>query len=123
VVQQLTDEPQRASAWCSASPTCITACCATARSESAAAVHAGHYIVEANMRKKKFDFYPGLPLKNAYPFTLEDIVCGVDEAGRGPLAGPGLRGRRDPRIRRVRSTGLRDSKKLSAERAATSWRR
>ena len=39
------------------------------------------------MRKKKVNFYPGLK-KNALPFTLEDIVCGVDEAGRGPLAGP-----------------------------------
>ena len=39
------------------------------------------------MRTKKVNFYPGLK-KNALPFTPEDIVCGVDEAGRGPLAGP-----------------------------------
>ena len=39
------------------------------------------------MTKKKFNFYPGLPPR-LRPFTDADIVCGVDEAGRGPLAGP-----------------------------------
>ena len=65
------------------------------------------------MRKKKFNFYPGL--KAPYPFTLEDIVCGVDEAGRGPLAGPVYAAavilNPDHPIE-----GLRDSKKLTAER-------
>jgi len=63
------------------------------------------------MRKKKFDFYPGLASKNR-PFTLEDIVCGVDEAGRGPLAGPVYAAAviLDP-ARPIE--GLRDSKKLS----------
>lgn len=43
------------------------------------------------------------------------VVCGVDEAGRGPLAGPVFAAAviLDPR-RRIR--GLRDSKQLSAER-------
>ncbi|MGZ8291694.1 MAG: ribonuclease HII [Telluria sp.] len=66
------------------------------------------------MSKKKVNFYPGLK-KNAYPFTLEDIVCGVDEAGRGPLAGPVYAAavilHPDRPIE-----GLRDSKKLTAER-------
>ncbi len=66
------------------------------------------------MRTKKVNFYPGLK-KNAYPFTPEDIVCGVDEAGRGPLAGPVFAAavilHPDRPI-----DGLRDSKKLSAER-------
>jgi ribonuclease HII len=66
------------------------------------------------MRKKKFDFYPGLPAKNR-PFTLEDIVCGVDEAGRGPLAGPVYAAAviLDP-ARPIE--GLRDSKKLTEAR-------
>ncbi len=66
------------------------------------------------MTKKKINFYPGLK-KNALPFTLDDIVCGVDEAGRGPLAGPVFAAAviLDPR-RPIE--GLRDSKKLSAER-------
>jgi ribonuclease HII len=66
------------------------------------------------MRKKKIDFYPGLKPKDR-PFTLEDIVCGVDEAGRGPLAGPVFAAAviLDP-LRPIE--GLRDSKKLSAER-------
>jgi ribonuclease HII len=66
------------------------------------------------MRKKKFDFYPGLPAKNR-PFTLEDIVCGVDEAGRGPLAGPVYAAAviLDPG-RPIE--GLRDSKKLTEAR-------
>jgi len=68
------------------------------------------------MRKKKVNFYPGLK-KNALPFTLDDIVCGVDEAGRGPLAGPVVAAavilHPDRPIE-----GLRDSKKLTAERRA-----
>jgi ribonuclease HII len=66
------------------------------------------------MRKKKFDFYPGLPTRNR-PFTLEDIVCGVDEAGRGPLAGPVFAAAviLDP-ARPIE--GLRDSKKLTEAR-------
>jgi ribonuclease HII len=66
------------------------------------------------MTKKKINFYPGLK-KNAYPFTPDDVVCGVDEAGRGPLAGPVFAAavilHPDRPI-----DGLRDSKKLSAER-------
>jgi ribonuclease HII len=66
------------------------------------------------MRTKKVNFYPGLK-KNALPFTPEDIVCGVDEAGRGPLAGPVFAAavilHPDRPI-----DGLRDSKKLTAER-------
>ena len=67
-----------------------------------------------NMRKKAVDFYPGLPAKNR-PFTLEDIVCGVDEAGRGPLAGPVFAAAviLDP-ARPI--DGLRDSKKLTEAR-------
>jgi ribonuclease HII len=66
------------------------------------------------MTKKKINFYPGLK-KSQYPFTAEDIVCGVDEAGRGPLAGPVYAAAviLDPR-RPIE--GLRDSKKLTAER-------
>ncbi|MFL6636440.1 MAG: ribonuclease HII [Massilia sp.] len=66
------------------------------------------------MTKKKFDFYPGLPPRHR-PFTLEDIVCGVDEAGRGPLAGPVFAAAviLDP-ARPIE--GLRDSKKLTEAR-------
>jgi ribonuclease HII len=66
------------------------------------------------MRKKKFDFYPGLPPRNR-PFALDDIVCGVDEAGRGPLAGPVYAAAviLDP-ARPIE--GLRDSKKLTEAR-------
>jgi ribonuclease HII len=66
------------------------------------------------MTKKKINFYPGLK-KSEYPFTVDDIVCGVDEAGRGPLAGPVFAAAviLDPR-RPIE--GLRDSKKLTAER-------
>jgi len=66
------------------------------------------------MRKKKIDCYPGLPVKGR-PFTLDDIVCGVDEAGRGPLAGPVYAAAviLDPR-RPIE--GLRDSKKLTGAR-------
>ena len=66
------------------------------------------------MRKKKIDCYPGLPAKGR-PFTPDDIVCGVDEAGRGPLAGPVYAAAviLDPR-RPIE--GLRDSKKLTGAR-------
>jgi ribonuclease HII len=66
------------------------------------------------MSKKKFDFYPGLPPRNR-PFTVADIVCGVDEAGRGPLAGPVFAAAviLDPK-RPIE--GLRDSKKLTEAR-------
>ncbi|WP_296948941.1 ribonuclease HII [uncultured Massilia sp.] len=66
------------------------------------------------MRKKTFDFYPGLAPKNR-PFTLDDVVCGVDEAGRGPLAGPVFAAAviLDP-ARPI--AGLRDSKKLTGAR-------
>lgn len=66
------------------------------------------------MSKKKFDFYPGLPTKGR-PFTLDDVVCGVDEAGRGPLAGPVFAAAviLDP-ARPIE--GLRDSKKLTEAR-------
>ncbi|WP_083684755.1 ribonuclease HII [Massilia putida] len=67
-----------------------------------------------NTRTKAVNFYPGLPVKNR-PFTLEDIVCGVDEAGRGPLAGPVFAAAviLDP-ARPIE--GLRDSKKLTEAR-------
>jgi ribonuclease HII len=66
------------------------------------------------MRKKAVNFYPGLK-KNALPFGADDIVCGVDEAGRGPLAGPVFAAAviLDP-LRPI--DGLRDSKKLSEAR-------
>ena len=66
------------------------------------------------MTKKKVNFYHGLK-RNALPFTPEDIVCGVDEAGRGPLAGPVFAAAviLNP-LRPI--DGLRDSKKLTAER-------
>jgi ribonuclease HII len=66
------------------------------------------------MTKKKINFYPGLK-KNAYPFTPEDIVCGVDEAGRGPLAGPVFAAAVILHPGRP-IDGLRDSKKLTAQR-------
>ncbi|MGH8853335.1 MAG: ribonuclease HII [Telluria sp.] len=66
------------------------------------------------MSKKKFNFYPGLPPR-LRPFTDADIVCGVDEAGRGPLAGPVFAAAviLDP-ARPIE--GLRDSKKLTEAR-------
>jgi ribonuclease HII len=66
------------------------------------------------MSKKKFDFYPGLAARGR-PFTAVDIVCGVDEAGRGPLAGPVYAAAviLDPK-RPI--DGLRDSKKLTEAR-------
>ncbi|PYD86526.1 ribonuclease HII [Pseudomonas syringae pv. pisi] len=58
--------------------------------------------------------YPGLPPR-LRPFTELDIVCGVDEAGRGPLAGPVFAAAviLDP-LRPIE--GLRDSKKLTEAR-------
>lgn len=63
------------------------------------------------MKPKKANLYPGLPTRGR-PFTVDDIVCGVDEAGRGPLAGPVFAAAviLDPR-RPI--DGLRDSKKLT----------
>ena len=71
-------------------------------------------LTSKTMRKKKFDFYPGLPARNR-PFTAADIVCGVDEAGRGPLAGPVYAAAviLDPAHP---IEGLRDSKKLTEAR-------
>jgi ribonuclease HII len=64
--------------------------------------------------KKKVNLYPGLPPR-LRPFTDADIVCGVDEAGRGPLAGPVFAAAviLDPR---KPIEGLRDSKKLTEAR-------
>lgn len=48
----------------------------------------------------------------------EAAICGVDEAGRGPLAGPVVAAacRIAPKaIRRVEALGVRDSKRLTAE--------
>lgn len=66
------------------------------------------------MSKKRVNLYPGLPPR-LRPFTDADIVCGVDEAGRGPLAGPVFAAAviLDPK-RPIE--GLRDSKKLSEAR-------
>jgi ribonuclease HII len=66
------------------------------------------------MSKKKINFYPGLPPR-LRPFTAEDIVCGVDEAGRGPLAGPVYAAAviLDPK-RPIE--GLKDSKQLTEKR-------
>jgi ribonuclease HII len=57
--------------------------------------------------------YPGL--FDELPFSLDEIICGVDEAGRGPLAGPVFAAAviLDP-ARPI--DGLRDSKKLSQAR-------
>jgi ribonuclease HII len=59
------------------------------------------------------------PVKNIYPglfddlpFSLDEIVCGVDEAGRGPLAGPVFAAAVILHADRP-IAGLRDSKKLS----------
>ncbi|WP_317202699.1 ribonuclease HII [Janthinobacterium sp.] len=56
------------------------------------------------------NLYPGL--SDELPFSLDEIICGVDEAGRGPLAGPVFAAAviLDPN-RPI--AGLRDSKKLS----------
>jgi ribonuclease HII len=66
------------------------------------------------MSKKKINVYPGLPPR-LRPFTIDDVVCGVDEAGRGPLAGPVFAAAviLDPR-RPIE--GLRDSKQLTEAR-------
>ena len=66
------------------------------------------------MMKKRINLYPGLATRGR-PFAVDDIVCGVDEAGRGPLAGPVFAAAviLDPR-RPIE--GLRDSKKLSEAR-------
>ncbi|GAB3439155.1 ribonuclease HII [Massilia solisilvae] len=66
------------------------------------------------MSKKKINFYPGLPPR-LRPFTLDDVVCGVDEAGRGPLAGPVFAAAviLDP-ARPIE--GLKDSKQLTEAR-------
>jgi ribonuclease HII len=66
------------------------------------------------MSKKKINFYPGLPPR-LRPFTIDDIVCGVDEAGRGPLAGPVYAAAviLDPK-RPIE--GLKDSKQLTEKR-------
>jgi ribonuclease HII len=63
---------------------------------------------------KKINFYPGLPPR-LRPFTVDDIVCGVDEAGRGPLAGPVYAAAviLDPK-RPIE--GLKDSKQLTEKR-------
>lgn len=68
------------------------------------------------MSKKRINFYPGLPPR-LRPFTDEDIVCGVDEAGRGPLAGPVFAAAviLDPK-RPIE--GLKDSKQLTEKRLA-----
>lgn len=57
--------------------------------------------------------YPGL--FDDLPFSLDEIICGVDEAGRGPLAGPVFAAAviLDPN---KPIAGLRDSKKLSEAR-------
>ncbi len=57
--------------------------------------------------------YPGL--FDELPFGPDEIICGVDEAGRGPLAGPVFAAAviLDP-SRPI--DGLRDSKKLSEKR-------
>lgn len=63
---------------------------------------------------KKINVYPGLPPR-LRPFTEGDIVCGVDEAGRGPLAGPVFAAAviLDPK-RPIE--GLKDSKQLTEAR-------
>ena len=56
------------------------------------------------------NLYPGLL---HLPFSLDEIICGVDEAGRGPLAGPVFAAAVILHPGRP-IDGLRDSKKLSA---------
>jgi ribonuclease HII len=49
------------------------------------------------------------------PYSLEEVICGVDEAGRGPLAGPVFAAA--VILDRARPiVGLRDSKKLNEAR-------
>ena len=59
------------------------------------------------------NIYPGL--FDDLPFSPDEIVCGVDEAGRGPLAGPVFAAAviLDPN---QPIDGLRDSKKLTEAR-------
>lgn len=57
--------------------------------------------------------YPGLI--GELPFTRDDVICGVDEAGRGPLAGPVFAAAVILHPTR-HIDGLRDSKKLTAAR-------
>ncbi len=59
------------------------------------------------------NIYPGL--FDELPFSLDQIICGVDEAGRGPLAGPVFAAAVILHPERP-IEGLRDSKKLSATR-------
>ena len=56
------------------------------------------------------NIYPGL--FDDLPFSLDEIICGVDEACRGPLAGPVFAAAviLDPH---QPIDGLRDSKKLT----------
>jgi ribonuclease HII len=71
-------------------------------------------VLHEGLREKQLkNLYPGL--FGELPFSLDEIICGVDEAGRGPLAGPVFAAAviLDPE----RSIpGLRDSKKLSEAR-------
>jgi ribonuclease HII len=66
------------------------------------------------MSRLRINPYPGLPPR-LRPFTDDDVVCGVDEAGRGPLAGPVFAAAviLDPK-RPI--DGLRDSKQLTEAR-------
>jgi ribonuclease HII len=87
------------------------------RARAAAAVKAAGEVVKAKVVKAKAVVantvavvQPGLDFESPL-----DIVCGVDEAGRGPLAGPVVAAAviLDPK-RRIR--GLDDSKVLSAKK-------
>jgi len=60
--------------------------------------------------------YPGL--FDELPFSLDEVICGVDEAGRGPLAGPVYAAAVILHPERP-IVGLRDSKKLSEARRNT----
>lgn len=62
------------------------------------------------MKQPVNNIYPGL--FDDLPFSLDEIVCGVDEAGRGPLAGPVFAAAVILHADRP-IAGLRDSKKLS----------
>lgn len=59
------------------------------------------------------NIYPGL--FDELPFSLDEIICGVDEAGRGPLAGPVFAAAVILHPERP-IEGLRDSKKLNEAR-------